>query len=206
VPLLVSPPVVFAPNNELSRFDCAISRVTIFTFAVHFVSIVPYCASKSANASVLRRSLDSLHRCSLHAPSDSPINGGEPLTDWLPSIYGGVGGGAARVSKIHYIMVNSPRSTSGPRSAGGGRGGRRGGRGAAWKTPDTKHPRTGHGVAYGKLELTPKDHYSIHKPDNAQDTLRVIVMGGNEEVGKNMTILEYGEDIIIIDMGIQFGD
>lgn len=103
-------------------------------------------------------------------------------------------------------MVNSPRSTSGPRSAGGGRGGRRGGRGAAWKTPDTKHPRTGHGVAYGKLELTPKDHYSIQKPDNKQDTLRVIVMGGNEEVGKNMTILEYGDDIIIIDMGIQFGE
>ncbi len=34
--------------------------------------------------------------------------------------------------------------------------------------------------------------------------LKIIVLGGNEEVGRNMTILEYENDIIIIDMGIQF--
>lgn len=34
--------------------------------------------------------------------------------------------------------------------------------------------------------------------------LRIIPIGGNEEVGRNMTIFEYGEDIIIIDMGLQF--
>ncbi|MBI2055376.1 MAG: ribonuclease J [Candidatus Sungbacteria bacterium] len=34
--------------------------------------------------------------------------------------------------------------------------------------------------------------------------LKVIVLGGLEEVGRNMTILEYGNDIIIIDMGLQF--
>ena len=34
--------------------------------------------------------------------------------------------------------------------------------------------------------------------------LRVIVLGGLEEVGRNMTILEYGREIIIIDMGLQF--
>lgn len=34
--------------------------------------------------------------------------------------------------------------------------------------------------------------------------LRIIPLGGLEEVGKNMTVLEYGEDIIIIDMGLQF--
>jgi len=37
-----------------------------------------------------------------------------------------------------------------------------------------------------------------------EPVLKVIVMGGNEEVGRNMTILEYGKDIIIIDMGLQF--
>jgi predicted metal-dependent RNase len=34
--------------------------------------------------------------------------------------------------------------------------------------------------------------------------LRVIPLGGLEEVGKNMTILEYKNDIIIIDMGLMF--
>jgi len=34
--------------------------------------------------------------------------------------------------------------------------------------------------------------------------LKVMVLGGLEEVGRNCTLLEYGNDIIIIDMGVQF--
>jgi len=34
--------------------------------------------------------------------------------------------------------------------------------------------------------------------------LRIIPLGGNEEVGRNMTLFEYGGDIVILDMGIQF--
>jgi len=34
--------------------------------------------------------------------------------------------------------------------------------------------------------------------------LRIIVLGGLEEVGRNMTIFEYGKEIIIVDMGLQF--
>ncbi|MDD3284825.1 MAG: ribonuclease J [Patescibacteria group bacterium] len=37
-----------------------------------------------------------------------------------------------------------------------------------------------------------------------KEKLKVIVLGGNEEVGRNMTILEYENDIIIIDMGVSF--
>jgi len=34
--------------------------------------------------------------------------------------------------------------------------------------------------------------------------LKIIPIGGCEEVGRNMTVFEYGDDIIILDMGIQF--
>jgi len=34
--------------------------------------------------------------------------------------------------------------------------------------------------------------------------LRVIVLGGLEEVGRNMTLFEYNKEVIIIDMGLQF--
>jgi ribonuclease J len=36
--------------------------------------------------------------------------------------------------------------------------------------------------------------------------LRVMCLGGLEEIGKNMTVLEYGEDIIVIDCGMGFPD
>ncbi|MEA3323252.1 MAG: ribonuclease J, partial [Patescibacteria group bacterium] len=41
-------------------------------------------------------------------------------------------------------------------------------------------------------------------PKTAKDTLRIIPMGGQEEVGRNMVIFEYGKDIVIVDMGMQF--
>ena len=34
--------------------------------------------------------------------------------------------------------------------------------------------------------------------------LRIIPLGGMEEVGRNMTIFEYENDIVILDMGLQF--
>ncbi|MDR3643404.1 MAG: ribonuclease J [Candidatus Doudnabacteria bacterium] len=40
----------------------------------------------------------------------------------------------------------------------------------------------------------------------SRQNLRIIPMGGVEEVGENMTVLEYGDDLIIIDMGLAFPD
>jgi len=37
-----------------------------------------------------------------------------------------------------------------------------------------------------------------------KNKLKIIPLGGCEEVGRNMTVFEYGQDIIILDMGIQF--
>lgn len=39
-----------------------------------------------------------------------------------------------------------------------------------------------------------------------KETLRIIPLGGQEEVGRNMTVFEYGEDIVIVDMGMQFAE
>ena len=41
-------------------------------------------------------------------------------------------------------------------------------------------------------------------PALLKDVIRIIPLGGVEEVGRNMTLIEYGDDIIIVDCGIQF--
>ncbi|NTW76047.1 MAG: ribonuclease J, partial [Candidatus Moranbacteria bacterium] len=38
----------------------------------------------------------------------------------------------------------------------------------------------------------------------AGNHLRIIPLGGQEEVGRNMTVFEYGDDIVIVDMGVQW--
>lgn len=40
----------------------------------------------------------------------------------------------------------------------------------------------------------------------SRQNLRIIPMGGVEEVGENMTAIEFGDDIIVIDMGLAFPD
>lgn len=37
-----------------------------------------------------------------------------------------------------------------------------------------------------------------------QEKLRVIPLGGLQEIGKNITVFEYGEDIVVVDCGIMF--
>lgn len=41
-------------------------------------------------------------------------------------------------------------------------------------------------------------------PPLAPDAIRIIPLGGVEEVGKNMTAIEFGNDIIVVDIGVQF--
>lgn len=48
----------------------------------------------------------------------------------------------------------------------------------------------------------PKSNDKI--PPLARDTIRVVPLGGVEEVGNNMTAIEYGDDIIVFDVGFQF--
>ncbi len=51
-----------------------------------------------------------------------------------------------------------------------------------------------------KPQRTPRPQKS-RRPEQA---LKVIPLGGLNEIGKNMTLLEYGNDIIIIDCGLSF--
>lgn len=48
----------------------------------------------------------------------------------------------------------------------------------------------------------------IHKTSSGpQDSsLKIYPLGGQEEVGRNCTVFEYEDDIIILDMGLQFSD
>lgn len=41
-------------------------------------------------------------------------------------------------------------------------------------------------------------------PNADGNVLRIIPLGGQEEVGRNCTIFEYGKDIVILDIGLQF--
>ncbi|MEK7618317.1 MAG: ribonuclease J [Patescibacteria group bacterium] len=62
------------------------------------------------------------------------------------------------------------------------------------KTIDTPLPEA------GKLMPTTSNYTA------SRQNLRIIPMGGVEEVGENMTVLEYGDDLIVIDMGLAFPD
>ncbi len=43
-------------------------------------------------------------------------------------------------------------------------------------------------------------------PSLAADTVRIIPLGGVEEIGRNMVAVEFGDDIFVIDAGFQFSE
>lgn len=78
------------------------------------------------------------------------------------------------------------------------------------KTPPRTHrtsekPRTSR---FSRSNLPHRAPIEKKKPDAIVppigDAIRIIPLGGVEEIGRNMTAVEYGNDIIVIDMGFQF--
>lgn len=47
---------------------------------------------------------------------------------------------------------------------------------------------------------------SLNIPPVEEGVLRIVPLGGVEQIGQNMTALEYGNDIIVVDAGIQFAE
>lgn len=69
--------------------------------------------------------------------------------------------------------------------------------------------RRGGGRGGASFTIVTQAEQGLRKPTKQvppipEHTLRIIPLGGQEEVGRNMTVFEYGEDIVIIDMGVQF--
>lgn len=67
------------------------------------------------------------------------------------------------------------------------------------KSETTRHPR-GHRVPSDKAGLRGVKTFKTAEGD----VLRIVPLGGLEEVGRNSAFLEYKNEIVILDMGIQF--
>ncbi len=63
---------------------------------------------------------------------------------------------------------------------------------------------TQNGNGGGYEAESPQEKAEIKIPALAAGDIRVIPLGGVEEIGRNMTLFEIGDDIIIIDCGFQF--
>ncbi|MDD5589644.1 MAG: ribonuclease J [Candidatus Portnoybacteria bacterium] len=52
----------------------------------------------------------------------------------------------------------------------------------------------------------PRNQTRLRQPKQTiiKDTLKIIPLGGLDEIGRNMTVIEYKDDIVIVDMGLQF--
>lgn len=61
-------------------------------------------------------------------------------------------------------------------------------------------------VQLHELNAEPLERKTAHIPDIAPDVIRIIPLGGVEEIGKNMTAIEIGDDIIVIDAGMFFAN
>jgi ribonuclease J len=105
----------------------------------------------------------------------------------------GAGGHAHRKPMGHGHSTGTA-----PRKSSGGRGGRRHSHG--------KHqsPNSNFKIDLDKKRIDSKPSDIV--PPLAPDSIRIIPLGGVEEIGKNMTAIEFGNDIIVVDIGFQFRD
>ncbi len=90
------------------------------------------------------------------------------------------------------------------------RGGQGGGRGGQSRGGQRGHGRRQHGRNERPPMREPEvirdmPKTTLHIPQ-AGENIRIIPLGGVEEIGKNMTAIEWRNDIIVIDIGLAFKD
>jgi len=89
----------------------------------------------------------------------------------------------------------------GPRRAGPARGaGRPASRGFRPQPGGTRGGRSPFGARPG---IAPRP-FAVSRAAHDPDAVRFVPLGGLEEVGRNMMFFEYRDEIIIVDMGLQF--
>src|SRR3989344_869319 len=109
----------------------------------------------------------------------------------------------------------TPQKRSGPPARaghGGGRGPNDGGRGRSRGFGGPR--RHGDGSRRPPRKMGPVRHMPSRNngaprpiiPPPAKGVIRVIPLGGVEEIGRNMTPIEIGNDIIVVDAGFGFGE
>src|SRR5256885_48623 len=52
----------------------------------------------------------------------------------------------------------------------------------------------------------PSERAPVRAATSRGQTIRIIPLGGVGEIGKNMSVYEYGNDIVIVDGGLMFPD
>ncbi|MDD4272030.1 MAG: ribonuclease J [Patescibacteria group bacterium] len=74
-----------------------------------------------------------------------------------------------------------------------------------YKSKNRRQPivasKTGQGLGHKRFDSAGVKTAGLAPVENK---LKIIVLGGLEEVGRNMTVFEYNKEIIIVDMGLQF--
>src|SRR3989339_121602 len=77
-----------------------------------------------------------------------------------------------------------------------------------WKNRTSPHIKDGRPSAFAprkKFQPVRQEKMGVAPlPQVGKDVIRIVPLGGQEEVGRNMTVFEYGRDIVIVDMGLQW--
>lgn len=116
-----------------------------------------------------------------------------------------------RQSNQRRLATSNPHRDNGPRRDHSGKpenaGGRSGQQRSPFRSRGGSRTQNGNGTRVTIVRSAPpiiseKKYPIIPPPD--RDTVRIIPIGGVEEVGRNMTLVETADDLFVIDVGFQF--